>query len=217
MDQGVKKPTVPKHWGNTVGCVMDTETTGLVPGFHEIYQVAIIPFDKHFNRIKEIPPFIIYMRPQFPERIDPKALSMNKESTKMSNGVDQMTGADLLEDWYNSRFTVYTSERGMKPKIMPLGHNYQFDKAFISAWLGAEIYESMFDYHYRDSMNTAAYLNDYASFHGEELPHPKVSLVSLANDLHINNEGAHDAGIDALMTLNVYKELVKRGPVVTIK
>jgi DNA polymerase III alpha subunit (gram-positive type) len=148
-----------QHWNNKMMCVMDTETTGLDPNFHELVQVCIIALDSNFNPLKGVIPFYVNLKPNFPERVDPKAIEINKMDMAkiMSTGFDRDKAIDMLEAWIG-KLGIRGNKYGGANKIMPLGQNYQFDMGFIKAWLGVEQYNEWFDYHYRDTMTTALFL-----------------------------------------------------------
>lgn len=203
-----------QHWNNKMMAVMDTETTGLDPNFHEMVQLCIIPLDANFNPLKGVIPFYVNLKPNFPERVDAKALEVNKMDMAkiMTEGFDRDKAIDMLIEWYK-KLGIRGNAYGNPNKIMPLGQNYQFDKAFIQAWLGVELYNELFDYHYRDTMCSALYLNDRAGMRAEKVPFPKVNLQYLATTLGIKSERAHDALSDCLVTAEVYKKLMASGSI----
>ena len=210
------RPDVPyamEHYNNKMMCVIDTETTGLDANFHEIVQICIIALDSNFNPMKGITPFYMNIKPNFPERIDPKAIEINKMdmATIINSGFDSDKAIDLLEIWIK-KLNIKGNKYGGANKIMPLGQNYQFDKAFIQKWLGVDQYNTWFDYHYRDTMCAALYMNDRAGMRAEKIPFPKVNLQYLATTLNVTEQGrAHDALSDCLTTAEVYKRLLKSG------
>lgn len=200
------------HFNNNMCCVIDTETTGLDPNFHEMVQLCIIALDSNFKPLKGISPFYINIKPNFPERADAKALEITKMDMAqiILSGFDRDKAVDMLETWIK-KLGIKNNKYGTANKIMPLGHNYQFDMGFIKAWMGVDLYNDLFHYHYRDSMVTALYLNDRAGMRAEKIPYPKVNLQYLATTLGIKSERAHDALSDCQTTAEVYRTLVKSG------
>jgi DNA polymerase III epsilon subunit-like protein len=200
------------HFNNNMCCVMDTETTGLDPNFHEIVQICVIALDSNFNPLKGMMPFYVNLKPNYPERVDAKAIEINKldMANIMNTGFDRDKAADMFEAWFK-KLGIKNNKYGNGNKIMPLGQNYSFDKAFIQAWLGVEQYNQYFHYHYRDTMNSALFMNDRAGMRAEKVPFPKVNLQYLATTLGIGGDKAHDALADCLKTAEVYKRLLKAG------
>lgn len=203
-----------QHWNNKMMAVMDTETTGLDPSFHEMVQFCCIALDANFNPLKGVIPFYVNLKPNFPERVDPKALEINKlDMAKiMVEGFDRDKAVDMFVEWYR-KLGIRGNAYGNPNKIMPLGQNYQFDMAFIQSWMGVELYRELFDYHYRDTMSSALYINDRAGMKAEKIPFPKVNLQYLATTLGVKTERAHDALSDCLVTAEVYKKLCQAGSV----
>lgn len=198
-----------KHLNGNLLCAIDTETTGLVAGYHDIIQVAIVPLDSNLNVLKMIGdklimPFVYDIKPKRPENADPKALGVNNRTLAdiMQHGVEPYKLADMFDEWCDSLQLAHNK------KITPLGQNYQFDKNFLVDWLGEESYSHRIDYHYRDTMCAALYLNDRASFLEVAPPFPKVNLKYLASQLSIDNPKSHDALGDCLTTIAVYKKML---------
>ena len=195
--------------GNQI-CVIDTETTGLDPFHHEVIQVAILPLDSNLNIRKDVIPFYITLRPDYPERIDREAMQVNRLTELTKNGFDRLKALDMLEEWI-SKLGLPVTKWGRSKQITPLGQNYTFDKAFLQAWMGNNFYETYFHYHYRDTMIAANYLNDRAAFHAEVVPYSKVGLQWLCKQHHIENPKAHDALGDCAATAAVYKKMCQVG------
>ena len=123
------------HWNGNMLCVIDTETTGLESGWHEIWQLAILPLDSDIKPRKDVIPFFIEMKPQHPERISEGALRLNREAMLKAceRGHDPEKAKDMLRTWYEKLGLPIT--RGGYPKrVMPLGQNYAFDMGFMKHW-----------------------------------------------------------------------------------
>lgn len=184
---------------------MDVETTGLMAGYHEIVQVAIVPLDSDIRPSKEHRPFNVLIKPEHPERADKRATKVHGMDMDMllTNGLDKWRAADMLEEW------VHGLDLPFSKKLVPLAHNYPFEKGFISNWLGQETYDALFYYHHRDSQVVGALCNDLASFWGEKIPFNKVSLAVMCKRFGIVNDNAHDALADSLACAELYRALIK--------
>jgi len=200
------------HWNGDQMCVIDTETTGLVAGWHEIIQICILPLDSNIKPRKDVMPFYIEMIPEYPERASPEAMTINKlDFAKIAQrGHDREKAKDLLEEWMNRLGLPYTTY-GNRKRVIPLGQNYAFDQAQIKSWLGEETYSEYFAHRYRDTLQTANYLNDRAGMHAEKVPFNKTTLSWLCNKLNIENLKAHDALADCMATAEVYRKLLMQG------
>lgn len=200
------------HWNGNQLCVIDCETTGLDPNWHEIIQICILALDSNLRPRRDVMPFYIEMIPESPERASPEAMRINRLDFAVigQRGHDQEKAKDLLEDWINKLGLPLTTY-GNRKKILPLGQNYAFDKGFISAWLGHETYNEYFHYAYRDTKIVAQFLNDRAGMHVEKVPFSKTSLAWLAKKLDVPHEKAHDALSDCVATAEIYRRLLQQG------
>jgi len=201
------------HWNGNQLCVIDCETTGLDPSWHDLIQICILPLDSNIKPRKDGPmPFYIEMIPQHPERADPKAMEINRLDFAIigQRGHDQEKAKDLLADWIK-KLGLPSTKYGNLKKILPLGQNYSFDEGFIKAWLGFETYNEYFHYDYRDTKRVAAYLNDRAGMHAEKVPFPKTGLGSIAKRLNVPHEKAHDALADCQATAEIYRRFLQQG------
>lgn len=194
------------HLNGHLLCAVDTETTGLVAGHHDIIQVAIVPLNSELLPNSDIQPFYIDIIPVRPENAEKSAMLVNKMNLAdvMRHGMEKFKAADLLEEWFEKL------ELPFRKKIAPLGANYSFDKSFLLEWLGPQTYDHIFDYHVRDIQSVASFLNDRAAFHAEAAPFPKVNVAYLASQLEIPHEKAHDALQDCLVEAEIYRRMVKK-------
>lgn len=201
-----------QHWNGHLLCAIDTETSGLDPFWHEILQICILPLDSNIEPLQDHLPFYINLIPEHPERVSQEAL--NKNGLDMAEltlkGIDKVKAIDLFEDWIK-QLKLPTTKYGTPKQLMPLGHNYSFDRAFIISWLGNDLYNQYFNYHHHDTMIAAHYLNDRAAFHAEKVPFSKTNLQWLCTTLNIKSERAHTALSDCVSTAQVYKKLLARG------
>ena len=204
--------TSMEHWNGDQMCVLDIETTGLKPGWHEIIQIALLPLDSNIKPRKDVMPFYIEMAPDFPERIDKEAMSVSqlKMADVVLRGHDQEKSKDLLVEWVK-KLGLPCTKYGTPKRIIILGHNVSFDKGFVLQWLGADLYNEIFDARSRDTMTTGCYLNDCAGMHAETIPYFKVNLAWMAKCHNIIQDRAHDALQDCMVTAEIYRHQLTRG------
>jgi len=203
--------------GNLLG-VLDVETTGFTPGYHDIIEVCVAILDHNLEVTGT--PFMLDIQPERPENISLEALRIqgkhydpvvkgkatkNKDRVigALTKGCDSDLAADLFGEWFDSL--------GLGPfkKIMPIACNYAFDRSFLMDWLGEKAFNSYFHPHYRDVMSMALYDNDIAGHRGFDIQYPKCNLSALCNALNIERERAHTAVDDVHDTAKVFKRLIK--------
>ena len=203
-------PLTQQHLNGDQICVMDVETTGLQVGYHEIIQIAILPIDSEYKIRSDVAPFYIKIKPNYPERANPEALKKNKLrlAELVLKGVDREKSRDLLEDWTDKLKLPFNKYGSRRCRIVPLGHNLNFDIDFMKQWLGPENYNYLFAPTFRDTMIIGSYLNDRASMLAETVPFPKLTLAFMAGHLDIPTQRAHDALQDCLMTSRLYRKML---------
>jgi hypothetical protein len=166
-----------------------------------------MPLDADCCPSKTHHPFDLKLSPTRLVDIDLDALKINK--LKLANlvltGLDPYIAADLFNDW----FIKLRLPEGKR--IMPLAHNWAFDKAFIEEWLGFENFNYHFDGRYRDTMCTALFWDDKADVETEQYPFPKVNLQYVAKCLKVPFEAdsLHDAVYDCAITAACYREMLR--------
>lgn len=200
------------HANGNIICVVDVETTGLDPEIHEIVQICILPLDSLFKPIKEIRPFYVSIKPENTKNINKDKYASNFEETvkipkaklasMINEGLERGTAADLLQDWFDKLQLPFNK------RIMPLGQNWVFDRAFIIRWLGWKMFEDFFDPRYRDTMAAANYVNDKCDFMGQQCPYQKVNLGFLCSTMKVENASPHDALSDCIATAEIYRRML---------
>jgi len=193
--------------GPNLLCVIDTETTGVKPGWNEIIQLTVIPLDLNFEMHKDFVPFNQLIKPEYPERLYSGAKRMARKLTKeaLKDGVDSYAASELFNLWFD----------GLQlgdGKVSPLATNWPFDAAMILEWLSPEHYCNLFHGHYRDLMCCASFWNDRFLTHGESVPFQKLSLGMIANKLEVpfDSEALHDSFYDCMLTAKCYKKLLTK-------
>lgn len=197
------------HFNADTLCAIDCETTGLDPDIHEILELCIMPLDP--RSLKPLEHFRVFIKPESLATIDPKAMSVNKLDLDkiMKYGKSHTEALDLFDKWFEH--TIGDNKFGTKAKIMPLGHNYPFDRGFLMKFFGPKLYDIYFDYRIRDTAIAANFLNDHAFWHGERVPFNKVNLQWLAKKFNIEVIGGHTALGDCLLVSKIYKEMIRHG------
>lgn len=211
IEQFMPAPSM-QHWNGHQVCAIDIETTGLEAGYHEIIQICILPLDSNFLPRKDVLPFYMPLKPNFPDRLDKAAIELNLDNALdcMLKGFNSETAKDLLDEWVNKLKLPYTPT-GVRKRIMPLGANFAFDRGFLIDWLGPLNYSNYFDGRFRDIIVVANFINDKAGMHGDVVPYSKVKLGWLATKLNVTKYQQHDALHDCLMTAEIYRKLTSVG------
>lgn len=212
------------HLNGNILAVVDVETTGTKPRFHDIIEICVLPLDNALNIRNDIIPFHVDMKPKNPENIDFEAVALQKkhnnpETQQFDNvclnkerivdvtlrGLDPYTAADRFHDWFQ-RLKLPGNK-----KIMPIAHNWVFDREFIIDWLGETDFYAKFDPRYRDTMVMSLYENDKTDYHwGYNHPFAKNNLQYLCTTLGIERIRAHTALDDCVVTAKVFKRIVQQ-------
>lgn len=190
--------------GNLLASV-DVETTGREPGYHEIIQIGIQPLDSDCEPLVGVSPFYHTIKPEHPERAEPKATAVHKLDIDylVLHSPDKWKVADWLDEWWGNLDLPH------RKTLVPLAQNWQYEAGFLKAWLGMESFNQFFWWAARDTMLTAIYLNDVYYRRGLALPFPSVGLEALCTKFGVINENHHDALADARAEAQVYKHLLE--------
>jgi DNA polymerase III epsilon subunit-like protein len=195
------------HLNSHLLCAVDCETTGKQAGVHDLIQICVLPLDVEIRPITDYRPFYMELKPKRPENIDPEA--MRKNRLKICNselrGIDPWHAYDLFEEWVRG-----LGEAGYLPpgkRLVPLAHNWPFDREFVIDWMGFLSFDHHFDGRYRCSMAAASFVNDSKDFKNEHLPYAKVELKYMTRLLDVPHDNAHDALQDCVATAELYRKM----------
>lgn len=187
------------NFNGNILCALDTETTGNIVGYHEAVSVGLQPLDSDLEFAGN--PFYIEMKPEYPDRAQKKAFAKNGFTLDylIETGVDQQTAIDLFLNW-RDKLGISSNKY-----IIPLAHNFAFDKGMMINWLGQDLWDNCFSWQSRCTMNLASSINDICNFAGCKAPFSSVSLKAICNIYGISLENAHNALADARACAKVYK------------
>jgi DNA polymerase III epsilon subunit-like protein len=201
----------PHHLFGNMYATVDVETTGLDPSWNEIVQLACVPLNADLEPLEEVLPFNMFIKPLFEERLAPELQGKKLYRHCIDHGYPAETVFKLFEEWH-SKLPLSYGSYGKRNRLVPIGHNYPFDMAFLKTAIGATMYDSLFHFHFRDTMISAAYVNDIFAFQGKLAPYSKLSLTQLCQKLEIEQHSAHDALDDCYTTAKVYRKMIKDHP-----
>ena len=177
---------------------VDVETTGTLPGYHEIVQIAIVPYSNTFERVGT--PFCSLVHPEFPDRADPTAQQIH--GLDLTDAPEASVVRDRLCDW------IVSLDMPIGTKLIPLAHNWPFEFSFLRTFLGFDLFNEVWHYHPRDAMTFAIALNDVYTLKGQKKPFARVSLKDLCAQFGVVNEKPHDALADSIAEAELYKRML---------
>lgn len=186
-------------------CAVDVETTGLDYNQHEIWQLCVLPLNPMLEPNKAFLPFYMSMKPERMDNIDPKAAKLGL--TDLTHLLLKALPTDRVQDYFVEWFEKLNLAPGKK--IVPVAHNFFFDRSMLMKWLGQDLYDSIFHFHPRDTMVTAAFLNDRADSGCRDLPYTRLGLKNVCSKHNIEIPNAHDALADCIATAQLYAALCR--------
>jgi DNA polymerase III alpha subunit (gram-positive type) len=153
-----------------------------------------MPLTDKFERMGN--PFNVRIKAVNP--CDAKALAVNKLDPTI--GFTKAEAWTKLKEWRKS---------AMIEKIVPLGHNPQFDLPFILMLSGnPEEFRDMFHYHNRCTMAMAQVINDLRTINNLPKMFNSLTLSKVAATLGIDTTFAHTAEGDCEITRLVFKKML---------
>jgi len=205
---------------NNLLAVVDVETTGPIAGVNDLIEICVMPLGADLTPEKGTLPFQMELMPMRRENIDFEAMRIQRkwmervDSDKIIlskdaildatlKGCEPSRAADLFVEWWENL--------GLIPfkRIMPIAHNWVFDRSFLIDWLGYKTFDYCFDPRYRDTMGMSLYDNDIADWRSEYHPYPKNNLAYLASQLKVDRRFSHTALDDCRVTAEVYRKMVQ--------
>ena len=172
---------------------IDTETGGLIPGYHALLQLAAVPS-------WEAEPFNVWIWPDSHE-IDPESVAVSgysPDAWREKKAVRLATALELFREWLE--------KAPVEPwKLAPLAHNAGFDRGFIDSAFRFCGRKSPLGHRWRCSQATLAFLQDAGV-----LPAGNTSLNALAGLCGLPRASeAHDALEDARICMAGYHWMMR--------
>jgi DNA polymerase III epsilon subunit-like protein len=182
---------------------MDSETGGLRTKQADILTLYMSVVTEDFKVIDELD---LKLKPN--DRLpiaDQGALDINKiDLQKHLENPNTITYKEAREKII-AFAKKYLKKRGRFSNLIPLGQNLLFDLKFIWEYIiSEEEWESLFHYNIEDTKTAALFLKRCGW-----LPPEIGTLKSLVEYFNIPKREAHEARGDTLMTVEVYREMIK--------
>jgi len=190
------------HLNRNMLAALAIKTTGPDAQKHEILEIAIIPLNENCKINKNVVPFNLMLKPEFPER---SHYNFDNEFLMhvCAVGFDKYDAAEMFEAWFQK---LKLLER---KKIMVLAHDWAAKRDFIKEWLQPSSFETHFDHRYRDPQAIGLYINDVFDRKTEPCPFPKVKLSYMSSIQKVEYEPRLPSVIDECQAIiNLYHSLV---------
>ncbi len=169
---------------------IDVETTGLIPGYHEMIDIGVVMTDLSGNIIDSL---FLHIQAKHPERLSKGAFKVNQYNYKKWEAMGAVSPKIAVEKIY-----TFIKKTRRNKKVMMIAHNAHFDAAFIDHLFRAEgkSWEDLFYYYILDIPSMAW---------GLGVTHNQIMAY-----YNIKNEPAVHAGISgAMLNVRVYKGILK--------
>lgn len=170
--------------------ILDTETTGLKAGYHEIVQISVIRCNDKFQKTLNV-------RAEFPNHASKEALAITKKTiADLYKGIDRIDAVTQLTEFLEE------DEKSSEHRCI-VAHNGSFDRRFLHA-----MYETSGKKFPADLwLCTKEFSRKLAKKMGVEKP--KLTLAASLERAGVPAKtGAHNAVIDTLNTYNLWNKLM---------
>jgi len=171
----------------------DTECSGLDPTVNNLLTACFIVLNSDLTELDRLNLSVKHKK----YTVNPEAMLVNKIDLKThnSNAMPIVECKDKLIKFL-----------GKYNRLIPIGHNINFDIAFLQTIISKEEYNIYFSYNSIDTISIAYFLKL-----ANKLPDKQAcSLVKLTNYFgDYNTENAHDCEKDTEMTIQLIKNFLK--------
>ncbi len=171
--------------------LLDFETTGLLPDYHEPVEIGCIIVDWKTLEIKS--QFRSDIRPMAPDRISPKAFEVN--GRKYEGDLEHAPMPDdVLDQWLE----------WVKPfgQLDLTGYGVHFDRGFLETWHRRCGKDLLQDYGY-GMWDIKSMVQGYYRLSKES--EDRISLALVAPKMGIPHEAAHTAMSDVMATYHIIR------------
>lgn len=192
------------HLNSNVLCAISIKTTGPNPAKHELIEICVIPLDPKLGIDKTKIPFNLYIKPDFPDRVDWDHCKIRDHDFMRicETGFDKYEAAEMFDAWFRK---LKLPER---KRIMPLAHDWASQRDYIKEWLQPTDFALKIDHRYRDTMVIGSFLNDYNDRRNEQCPFPKVKLTYMAAMTKIDYVRPNNVVEECDIIIKLYRALV---------
>lgn len=180
-----------------IPCYIDTETTGLDPHYHDVLTVGIVPLTDDWKIDETRQPFYAKVRARHPERADKRALEINKLDPNV--GDDPTMLGHRIETWMEEQRIT---------KILPIGHNWVFDRNMLefNVFCNHDRFSRGFHYAYLDTKVFFEFLRQKIAQAGFAKPFG-ASLAECIKYFGIETEQTHEVMSDIYHGIAVLQHL----------
>lgn len=198
-------PKAMHHLNDNLLCAVAIETTGPTAGFHDLWQVCVLPLDHNYKPVMTPLPFHTIMRPHEKDLFDPKFISQDNRIRAVGRGICPYKAGDVFGRWLEQ----FNLKEGKK--IMPLTYDWADVRPFLQSWLTPDYFHLYFHRWYRDLLASSLHSNDAAEDSIEQVPYPKNNLSFVCHRLGVEyRETNTDCLMAAVAIAEAYKKSLRR-------
>jgi DNA polymerase III subunit epsilon len=182
---------------------IDVETTGTNSYKNDLVQLAAIIEIDGVEQEK----VNILSRPTNPDNIEDEALKVIGKTKEELMGYPEHTKSFRL---FKSILGKYVDPYNRRDKMFFIGYNARFDEDFVRSWFykcGDSYFGSWFFWPAIDISNLCALIIGEGR---ADMPNFKLMTVASRLGIPTEDDKAHDAMYDILITRRIYKEIVQR-------
>ena len=190
ISKNVKSPIPDQDSDKWLLAHIDVETTGLIPGYHEMIDIGMVMTDLSGNIIDSL---FLRIQAKHPERLDPGAFKVNLYNYKKWEESGALTSGEAV-----NRIIAFSNRVRGNKKVMMIAHNSHFDSAFIDHLFRSEgrSWEDIFYYYVLDIPSMAWGLG---VTHNQIMDYYKIKDEP---PIHAGNTGA-------MLNVRVYKGILR--------
>lgn len=200
-----------RHWNRRRLVTIGIMTTGPDPGWHDVVELSAMVWDSSINYCRDVLPFHIFIRPEFPER---STLRETKLVEYVHHGVSRQDALDYFMLWVDG-LKVGQTKWGTPRKMNLLTYNAAKVVPFVENLFrqgyddsGNQLFWQLFHEWYIDLLPIGHYINDYLAMRGDPVRYNKLTDDWLGNVHAQNIRQVKSALRLAMLYGNTYRELL---------